>query len=91
MATKLGAIQELNAFKIESIRANLETAIGYAKLALQSDDERETLQHRQKACEDYEEALHSLKTVTLTHIEFESIRTKLAHLESILMQLGETL
>jgi hypothetical protein len=91
MATKLGTIQELNAFKVESIRANLETAIGYAKLALQSEDEREMLRHRHNACEAYEEALHSLKTATLTHIEFESIRTKVAHLESVLMELGETI
>jgi hypothetical protein len=91
MATKLGSIQEINAFKVESIRANLETAIGFAKLALQTEDERETLKHRHNACEAYEEALHALKTVTLTHLEFESIRTKLAHLESILMQLGESL
>ena len=90
MAAKLGSIQELNAFKIESIRANLETAIGFAKLALQSEDEREILRHRQKACEAYEEALHSLQTTTLTHIEYEAIRTKLAHLESILMELGQT-
>ena len=91
MATKLGAVQELNAFKVESIRANLETAVSFAKLGLQTEDERESLRHRHKACEAYEEALHSLKTATLTHLEFESIRTKLAHLETILMQLGETL
>jgi hypothetical protein len=89
MASKFESMQELNAFKVEFIRANLETATAFAKLALQSDDEEEVTRHRQNVHVAYEEALHSLRTATLTQIEFESIRTKLAHLESILMQLGE--
>ena len=72
------------------IQANLETAIAFAKLALQSDDEKEIIRHRQKACEAYEEALHSLSTAALTHIELESIRTKMAHLETVLMGSGQS-
>jgi hypothetical protein len=86
MASKLTPLRELNAFKVESIRADLESAIVFAKLALQADERREVNRHRRNACEAYEEALHSLKTATLTRIELESIRTKLAHLESILME-----
>jgi hypothetical protein len=73
---------------MDLIRANLETAIAFAKLALLSDDENEIIRHRQKACEAYEEALHSLSTTGLTHIELESIRTKMAHLETLLMGSG---
>ena len=72
------------------IQANLETAIAFAKLALQSEDEKEIIRHRQKACEAYEEALHSLSTAALTHIELESIRTKMAHLETLLMGSGQS-
>ena len=72
------------------IQANLETAIAFAKLAQQSEDEKEIIRHRQKACEAYEEALHSLSTAALTHIELESIRTKMAHLETLLMGSGQS-
>jgi hypothetical protein len=58
MASKSEFTQKHNAVKVEFIQANLETAIGFAKLALQSDDERESIRHRKKACEAYEEALH---------------------------------
>ena len=85
MTSKLESGQDLNALKVELIRANLETAIAFAKLSLQSDNEKEIHRYRQKACDLYEEALHCLRTATLTHIEFESIRTKLEHLEPILI------
>lgn len=90
MASKSEPTPELNAFKVESIRASLETAIAYAKLGLQSDGEKEALRYKRKACDAHEEALHLLRTATLTSIEWESIRTQLVHLESILMELGET-
>lgn len=89
MASQSESMEQLNAYKVELIRANLETAIAFAKLALQSEDQEEINRHRQSACDSYEEALHSLRTATLTHIEFESIRTKMTHLESVLMELGE--
>jgi len=74
---------DLNSLKVELIQANLETALDFGKLALQSGDERE-IRYRRKACDAYEEALHSLKTAILTHIEWESIKTKMEHLESVL-------
>ena len=74
-----------NALKLGLIQANLETAIGFAKLALQSDDESEVIRYKRKACDAHEEALHSLRTAVLTHIEWESIKTKMEHLESVLM------
>lgn len=89
MISELQSAEQQNAFKVELIQANLETAIAFAKLALQSGDELEIIRHKQKACEAYEEALHSLSTATLTHIELESIKTKTAHLESVLMGSGE--
>lgn len=85
MVSEFQSIEQQNTFKVEVIRANLETAIAFAKLALQSDDESEIIRHRQKACEACDEALHSLSTAALTQIEVESIKTKMAHLESILM------
>jgi hypothetical protein len=91
MVIKSQSTEQQNAFKVELMQTNLETAIAFVKLALQSDDEREIIRHRQKACEAYEEALHSLSTAALTHIELESIRTKMAHLESVLMGSGESL
>jgi hypothetical protein len=57
-------------------KQNLETAIDFRKLALQSDDEREIIRYRRKACDAYEGALHSLRTAALTHIEWESIRRR---------------
>lgn len=89
MASQSESMEQLNAYKVELIRANLETALSFARLALQSEDQDEMNRHRQNACDSYEEALHSLRTTTLTHIEFESIRTKMAHLESVFMELGE--
>jgi len=74
-------------FRVELIYANLETAISFAKIALQSEDQREITRTTQKACEAYEEALHSLSTAALTQIEAESIRTKLERLDSILAEL----
>ena len=76
--------EELNSLKVESVQANLETAIDFGKLARQSDDEQEIIRYRRKAYDAYEEALHSLKTAVLTHIEWESIKTKMEHLESVL-------
>lgn len=73
-----------NAQRIETIQANLDTAIGFGKLVLQSDDEREALRYKQKAFDAYEEALHLLKSVRLTDIEWESIKTKMEHLEFLL-------
>jgi hypothetical protein len=90
MASQSQSTGAQNAFKVDLIRANLETAIAFAKLALQSDDGKEIIRHRQKACEAYEEALHSLSTAALTHIELESIRTKMAHLETVLMGSGQS-
>jgi 3-dehydroquinate dehydratase len=90
MASQSQSTGAQNAFKVDLIQANLETAIAFAKLALQSDDEKEIIRHRQKACEAYEEALHSLSTAALTHIELESIRTKMAHLETVLMGSGQS-
>jgi hypothetical protein len=89
MVSEFQSTEQQNTFKVESIQANLETAIALGKLALQSDDEREIIRHRQKACEAYEEALHSLRTAALTHLELESIKTKMAHLESVLMGSGD--
>lgn len=89
MVSTSQSTEQQNKFKVELIQANLETAIAFAKLALQSDDERETVRHRQKACDAYEEALHSLSTTALTHIELESIRTKMVHLESVLTEPGK--
>jgi hypothetical protein len=76
-----------NVFKVELVHANLETAISFAKIALQSDDQREINRTKRKACEAYEEALHALRTAVLTRIEVESIRTKTEHLDSILVEL----
>ena len=90
MVSKSQLTEEQNALKFELIQASLETAIAFAKLALQSDDDREIIRLRQQACEAYEEAHHSLSTAALTHIESESIRTKMAHLESVLMGSGES-
>jgi len=90
MASQSQSTGAQNAFKVDLIQANLETAIAFAKLALQSEDEKEIIRHRQKACEAYEEALHSLSTAALTHIELESIRTKMAHLETVLMGSGQS-
>jgi hypothetical protein len=87
MISEFQSAEQQNAF-VELIQANLETAIAFAKLSLQSDDELETIRHKQKACEAYEEALHSLSTADLTHIELESIKTKVTHLESVLMGSG---
>ncbi len=89
MISEFQSTEQQNAFKVELIQANLETAIAFGKLALQSDDEKEIIRHRQKACEAYEEALHSLNTASLTQIELESIKTKMAHLESVLTESGE--
>ena len=69
--------------------ASLETAIVLAKVALESDDERAVIRTRQKACEAYEEGLYCLRTAVLTQIELEAIRTKIAHLDSVLMASGE--
>jgi hypothetical protein len=76
--------EQQDPLKVESIYANLETAIDFGRLALQSDDEQEIIRYRRKACDAYEEALHSLKTTVLTHIEWETINTKMEHLESVL-------
>jgi len=89
MVPEFESAAQQNSFKVELIHADLETAIAFAKLALQSDDEREIIRHRQKACQAYEEALHSLSTAALTDIELESIKTKMAHLESVLMGSGD--
>ena len=70
--------------KVESIQASLDTAIDFGKLALQSDDQAEVIRYRQKACDAYEEALYSLRTAALTHVEWESIKTKMEHLEYVL-------
>ena len=83
------ATAEQKTFKVELIQANLEIAITFAKLALHSDDEREIITYKQKACDSYEEALHFLDTATLAHIQFETIRTNAAHVESLLILLGE--
>jgi hypothetical protein len=49
--------EQQDPLKVELIQANLETAIDFGKLALQSDDEQEITRYRQKACDAYEEAL----------------------------------
>ena len=77
--------EQQDPLKVESIYANLETAIEFGRLALQSDDEREITRYRRKVCDAYEEALHSLRTAVLTHIEWESIKTKMERLESLLL------
>lgn len=77
-----------NLFKVELIRANLENATTFAKLALQSSEVSEINRYRQKACDAYEEALHELKTATLTQIELESFKTQIAHFESVLLECG---
>ena len=87
MVSRSESTEKENVFKVELIHANLETAISFAKLALQSEDQREIIRTTQKACEAYEEALHSLRTAALTHIELESIRTKTEHLDYILVEL----
>jgi hypothetical protein len=89
MVPDFESAEQQNTFKVELIHADLETAIAFAKLALQSDDEKEIIRHRQKACQAYEEALHCLSTAALTQIELESIKTKMAHLESVLMRSGD--
>ena len=90
MVSRTQSTEEQNAIRVELIHANLETAVAFAKLALESDDEKEIVRTRQKACEAYEEALHFLRTAVLTQIELESIRTKMAHLDSVLMASGES-
>jgi hypothetical protein len=70
--------------KLGLIRANLETAIDFARLALQSEDETEVSRYRRKGCDAYEEALHDLNTATLSDIEWESIKTMMERFESVL-------
>ena len=89
MVPDFESAEQQNTLKVELIHADLETAIAFAKLALQSDDEREIIRHRQKACQAYEEALHSLSAAALTQIELEAIKTELAHLESVLIGSGD--
>ena len=91
MASESQSAPDLNSLKVELIHANLEAAIASGKLALQSDNEEEITRHKQKACQAHDEALHSMRTTILTPIEWESIRTKLAHFESVLMELGESM
>ena len=45
--------EELNSLKVESIQANLEAAIDFAKLAL-LDDQAEVIGYRQKTCDAYD-------------------------------------
>jgi hypothetical protein len=87
MLSRSETTEKENVLKVELIHANLETAIAFAKIALQSEDQREITRTTQKTCEAYEEALHSLSTAALTHIEVESIRTKMERLDSILVEL----
>ena len=82
--------EQQDPLKVESIYANLEIAIDFAKLALYGNDEIEVGRYRQKAYDAYEEALHSLKIAVLTHIEWEKIKTKMEHLESVLAVSNET-
>ena len=91
MDTRTQFEEQQDPLKVELIQADLETAIDFAKLALQSGDEQEIIRYRRKACDAYEEALHSLKTAVLTHIEWESIKTKMEHLESALAVSNGTL
>ena len=60
MVSEFQSTEQQNTLKVESIQANLETAIALGKLALQSDDEREIIRHRQKACEAYSRKLSTL-------------------------------
>jgi hypothetical protein len=87
MVSRSVSAEKENVFKVELIHANLETAISFAKLALQSEDQREVTRTKQKACEAYEEALHLMSTAALTQIEVESVRTKTEHLDSLLVEL----
>ena len=82
--------EQQDPLKVELIQANLETAVDFAKLALYSDDEREVVRYRQKAYDAYEEALHSLRTAALTHVEWETIKTKMEHLGSVLVVSNRT-
>ena len=91
MTSKPQVQEEHNALKGELIQANLKTAIDFGKLALLSNDEGEIARYRKTACDAYEEALYTLRTATLTHIEWESIKTKMEHLESALMVSEATL
>src|ERR1022692_1492338 len=68
--------EQQDPLKVELIQANLETAVDFAKLALYSDDEREVVRYRQKAYDAYEEALHSLRTAALTHVEGRQSRRR---------------
>lgn len=77
--------EQHSSLKVESIYANLDTAIDFAKLALYSNDGNEIVRCRRKACDAYEEALYSLRTAVLTDIEWESVKTKMEHLEYVLM------
>jgi hypothetical protein len=87
MLSRPESSEKENVFKVGLIHANLETAIAFAKLGLQSEDQRESTRNTQKACEAYEESLHSLRTMALTHIEVESIRTKTERLDAMLVEL----
>jgi len=78
MFSRFESTEKENVFKVELIHANL---------ALQSEDQREITRTTRKACDAYEEALHSLSTAALSKIEVESIRTKMEHLDSILVEL----
>jgi hypothetical protein len=89
MVSRPQSEQELNTLKVELIQADLETAIDFARLALYSDDVREIIRYKGKACDVYEEALDSLATATLKDLERVSIKTKVEHLESVLKVLNE--
>lgn len=77
-----------NVLKLQLIRASLETATTFAKLALQATNQQEIIRYRQKACDAYEDALHELNTATLSKIQLEELKTQIAHLDSILMEFG---
>jgi hypothetical protein len=77
--------EQRSSLKIESIYASLDTALDFAKIALYSDDENEIVRCRKKACDTYEGALDSLRTAVLTDIEWESAKTKMEHLEYVLL------
>jgi hypothetical protein len=83
--------RQLNAANADFLRIDVETALTFTGLALNTDDREKKKRNRKNARKAYDTVLHFLPRVTFAPGEEALIQEMLGRLKNDLVQLGETL
>jgi hypothetical protein len=82
--------EKLGEVKLHLITADLDVALTFAQIALQTQDRQKAIHNRQNARKAYDAVLRYMGSASLSRFDRENMMRKLSSLKSALLSLGES-